>query len=451
MMEAPFAVSANEQGHLTVDGMDVVSLAERFGTPLYVLSERAIRERCRSYRAAMRTVDPQGEVVYAGKALLTTAIARILDEEGLHLDVVSGGELYTALAAGFPAERIHFNGNAKTQAEIELAINAGIGRFIVDNFGEIELIETVAAAAGKRATALIRVTPGIEAHTHEFIQTGVTDSKFGFNYEGGQAFAAAERILRSRQIMLAGLQCHLGSQILAREPFERAAEVMIQLADEIRSRLGHTVGELDLGGGLGVRYLAGDNPPSVAELLAGMGAAVRSACAARGLPVPRLIVEPGRSIVAEAGLILYRVSAVKDIPGVRRYVAVDGGMADNIRPALYGARYTIINASRLDEADAAPVTVAGRCCESGDIVARDVALPEPHVGDILAVLTAGAYTFSMASNYNRLPRPAMVLVGDGCADLIVERQSYQDVIAQDRIPARLLARAEVAVCAERRR
>ncbi|MGE5560055.1 MAG: diaminopimelate decarboxylase [Chloroflexota bacterium] len=448
-METPFAVTTNDAGHLTVDGVDVVSLAERFGTPLYALSEGAVRAQCRKYREAMRAVDPRGDVVYAAKALLTTAVARILDEEGMHIDVVSGGELYTALMAGFPPERIHFNGNAKTAAEVEMAIRAGVGRIIIDNFAEIALVEATAAAAGRRVSAMIRVTPGVEAHTHEFIQTGVTDSKFGFNYVGGQAFAAAEGIIRSRHIDLAGVQCHLGSQILDQEPFSTAARIMVKLADEIRVRLGYVVPDLDMGGGLGVRYLAGDNPPPVADLMQSMASTIRAACAACGMPVPRLVVEPGRSIVAEAGLILYRVESMKEIPGIRRYVAVDGGMADNIRPALYDAKYSVVNASRMNGDNGPAVTVAGRCCESGDIVARDVVMPEAQIGDVLAVLTAGAYTFSMANNYNRLPRPAMVLIGDNCVDVIVERQTYQDLIAHDRIPARLLARAEAAACSER--
>lgn len=447
-MELPFAVASNELGHMTIDGLDTVELAERFGTPLYVLSERGVRAQCRAYLTAVHAVDPHGEVIYAAKALLNTAVARILDEEGMHIDVVSGGELYTALAAGFPVERLHLNGNAKSRAEVEMAVRAGVGRIIIDNFAEIDLVEAVAAAADRRVAATIRVAPGVEAHTHEYIQTGTTDSKFGFNYVGGQAYAAAEQIIRSPHIQLAGIQCHLGSQILESEPFGKAAEVMVKLANEIRTGLGQTIAELDMGGGLGVRYVAGDNPPSVSALVQAMAQTIRSACAACGMPVPKMVVEPGRSIVAEAGTILYRVESLKEVPGIRRYVAVDGGMADNIRPALYDARYTVVNASRLREPAGALVTVAGRCCESGDIVARDVPLAEAQVGDVLAVLTAGAYTFSMANNYNRLPRPAMVLIGDGCADIIVERQTYQDVIVQDRIPARLQARAEAAACSQ---
>jgi diaminopimelate decarboxylase len=443
-VKAPFAVSVNEHGHLTIAGHDAVSLADRFGTPLYVLSEQAVRDQCRAYRSAVSAADPRGEVVYAAKALLNTTLARILDEEGLHIDVVSGGELHTALVAGFPAERLHFNGNAKTAAEIEFAVQSGVGRLIIDNFGEIELIDRIATAAGRRVRAKIRVCPGVEAHTHEYVQTGITDSKFGFNYIGGQAYAAAARVVASQSIDLVGLQCHLGSQILDLEPWGAAAEVMLTLADEIRHGLGCTIDELDLGGGLGIRYVAGDNPPPVSDLIAAMAAKVQAISERIGFPQPRLIVEPGRSIVGEAGYTLHRVQSLKEIPNVRRYVAVDGGMADNIRPALYGAEYTLANASRMSEHEEQRVTVAGRCCESGDIIARDVMLAAPQIGDVLVTFSTGAYCFSMASNYNRLPRPAMVLIGDGTADLIVARQTYDDMVAGDRIPARMQARREVA-------
>ncbi len=427
-------VEVNAAGHLVLGGCDAVELARTFGTPLYVLDEEAVRRRCRTLRTAL---GPYGFVAYAGKAFLCTAMARLVDREGLHLDAVSGGEMYTALTAGFPAERIILHGNNKSREELTYALRAGVGRIVVDSFHEMDLLEALARAAGVRPRVLVRVAPGIEAHTHEYISTGQRDSKFGFDLESGQALAAAERAARSEVLDWAGLHCHIGSQVFRLEPYRLAVRALVDLADRVRARTGAVARELDVGGGFGVRYAPEDAPPPPEEFVAACLGALRSECAARELPVPHLIVEPGRSIVGEAGFTLYTVGAVKEVPGLRTYVAVDGGMADNPRPALYGARYTAVLAARPLAEPVREVCLVGRYCESGDVLVPRLALPAVEPGDVVAVFTTGAYHYSMASNYNRFPRPATVLVFRGRAEVIVERESFADLVARDRLPARL--------------
>lgn len=447
-MELRGTARLNSRNHLELGGCDAVELARRFGTPLYVLDEALIRQRCREYREAF--VKPDGGLVlYAGKTFLTMGMARLLEEEGLGLDVVSGGELYTALAAGFPAERIYFNGNNKAPHELEEALRSHLGGIIVDNLSELELLEELTAELGLETDVLLRIAPGVQAHTHEYIQTGQVDSKFGFPLPGGIALEGVRRAVASRRLRLRGYHCHIGSQILALDSYRAAARVMLDFAAEAHRATGFVPELLDLGGGLGARYTGDDDPPSVADLAETLRRAVAEAAAAHGLPVPRLIVEPGRSIVGEAGTTLYTVGAVKDIPGVRRYVAVDGGMTDNPRVALYQAVYEVLVANRAGDAPSEEASIAGKCCESGDMLVWDAQLPPVQRGDILAVFTTGAYNYSMASNYNRLPRPAVVLVGGGRARLLVARETYADLVRLDLIPEDLARPGEKQVPAAR--
>lgn len=435
----------NARNHLEIGGCDTVELARRFGTPLYVVDEDLVRQRCREYREAFAGPAAGSLVLYAAKTLLTTGLARLIEEERLGLDVVSGGELYTALAAGFPAGRIYFNGNNKSRAELEEALTAQVGGIVVDNLSELELLSDLATRRRQRQAILLRLAPGVQAHTHEYIQTGQVDSKFGFPLGGGVALNGVRTALDSDWLELRGYHCHIGSQILALESYRAAVRAMLTFAAETKAATGFAPEILDLGGGLGVRYTEDDHPPGIAELAAVMLAAVAEGAAAQGLPCPRVFVEPGRSIMGEAGTTLYTVGAVKDIPGVRRYVAVDGGMTDNPRVALYQAVYEALAANRAADAPSEVVSVAGKCCESGDMLLWDAALPPVARGDLLAVFTTGAYNYSMASNYNRLPRPAVVLVGGGRARLLVARETYADLVRLDLIPEELARPEEKAL------
>ena len=424
-------------GRLVIGGCDAVVLAETYGTPLYVIDEKVVRGRCRAYREGFERTYPAYRVVYAGKALLTTAICRIIEEEGLGLDVVSGGELYTALAAGFPVDRIYFHGNNKSIDELDMALRAGVHRIVVDNLYELDLLSQMAAGRGVTASVLIRATPGVEAHTHSYIQTGQLDSKFGFGIASGAALAAARAALEKPNIKLQGFHCHIGSQIFDIASYEAAGRAMFDFLETVRSELGYVAAELNMGGGLGIRYSGSDVSMNPAEFAAWLGEFIKKEAARRGYPEPLLLIEPGRSIVGEAGTTLYTIGASKDIPGIRTYVCVDGGMADNPRVALYQAKYEAIIANRANETPSLTVSVAGKCCESGDMLIWDLKVPRYEPGDVLAVFSTGAYNYSMASNYNRLPRPAMVLVCDGKSDLIVKREAYEDLVRLDRIPARL--------------
>jgi diaminopimelate decarboxylase len=428
-------MKVNAAGNLEIGGCDTVKLAESFGTPLYVMDEEYLRSNCRSYYAAFNKHG--ADAIYAGKSLLTLAICRIVDEEGLSLDVVSGGELYTALQAGFPMDRVYFHGNNKSADEIRMALAAGVHRFVVDSFDEIDLLDTLAREAGATANVLLRLTPGIEAHTHDYIRTGQIDSKFGFVIPNGQAREAVNSVLARENLALRGLHCHIGSQIFDLEPFWDAAQILLGTARQARDEHGWVCEEIDLGGGLGIHYTEGDDPPSVTDLAGTVIRTVQDTATRFSLPTPKVLVEPGRSISGPAGTTLYTVGTVKTIPDVRIYVSVDGGMGDNPRPALYGSVYECCLANRpLEEADA-KVSIAGRYCESGDMLIWDADLPLPRVGDVLAVSATGAYNYTMAMNYNRFPRPAMILVRDGEAELIVRRESYADLIRNDVIPARL--------------
>ena len=427
----------NQAGHLEIGGVDTVRLAEQFGTPLYIIDENLVRQRCREFVSAFRETGLSFEVSYASKAYCTKSMCRIIEQEGLALDVVSDGELYTALQSGFPAQRIHFHGNNKTPEEIAMALDANIGCFVVDNFQEIAMLQHLSLERGRLTQVLLRVTPGVEAHTHEFITTGQDDSKFGFNLRNGSAMRAVEAILASSQLQWLGIHSHIGSQIFETEGFRLAAGRVADFAAEIARAYGISTKVLNLGGGFGIRYVDGDQPLPVATYVKAITDAVKERFSAAQLPIPSIWIEPGRSIIGDAGTTLYKVGSVKEIPGVRKYVAVDGGMTDNPRPALYDAAYEATVANRANEPVQEIVSIAGKCCESGDMLIWDISLPTVDPGDLLAVFCTGAYNYSMASNYNRLRRPAVVLVQDGKADLVVQRETYAGLIANDLIPERL--------------
>lgn len=431
----------NSAGHLSIGGADTTELAARFGTPLYVMDEQYIRDMCAAYSKAIRTdYGGNGLVLYASKAFSCMAIYRIAEQEGIGVDVVSGGELYTALKAGFPAEKICLHGNNKLATELSLAVESGVGLIAVDSYTELDKLDALCAEKGKRQEILLRINPGVEAHTHRFIQTAKTDSKFGFSVADGTAEKITAYALKKEHLDLKGYHCHIGSQIFEKQSFALAAEKMLGFMAEMRDKLGFTASVLNLGGGYGIWYAEGDARQSVSDYTAYLRTvieAVKTNAAKFAMPEPYLLIEPGRSIVGEAGITLYTVGAIKDIPGVKKYVAVDGGMFDNPRYALYQAKYTAILANRAKEPATERVSVAGKCCESGDIVCADVDLPAAKEGDILAVLSTGAYNYSMASNYNRNAVPPVVLVKNGKADYIVKPQSYEDIVRNDVIPESL--------------
>lgn len=418
-------------GRLEIGGCDGLELAREFGTPLHVLDEDRLRGNCRAYREALSREYPNGRVLFASKACCIVATCQIAGQEGLGIDVASGGEIHTALRAGVPAADLHFHGNNKTPAEIEHALRIGIGRFIVDNEYELDLLELLTGRLNAEAQILLRLTPGIEPHTHRAIQTGGVDSKFGFGMLDGAAYQAVVRATKMPRVRLRGLHAHIGSQVFDLEPFRLSAAALLDFTARIRDELDVTVEELNLGGGLGIRYVATDDPPSIGAYVKALADVVKSKVAEHRLTPPRVFVEPGRSIVGEAGVTLYTVGAMKAIPGVRTYVSVDGGMFENPRPALYGARYEAVVAARPDEAPAGVVAVAGQCCESGDVLIWEAHLPPVKPADVLAVFSTGAYTYSMASNYNRFPRPAVVLAGGGAARVVVERETYDDLVRKD--------------------
>lgn len=432
-MFLPACCAVNELGHLTVSGCDTVELATRFGTPLYVMDEATIRRACRLYRTSFeRYYEGKGCAFYASKALCCKALCRIMAEEGLGLDVVSYGEFYTALCAGFPASKIHFHGNNKADEEIRFALEHGMGRFVVDNLSEMERLQHFAEEAGKTAEIALRIKPGVDAHTHEFIRTGQIDSKFGFALETGEAMEAVRAACRQPNLILKEVHSHIGSQIFEIEPFVHTSEIMMDFIAAVHRELPELTLDLNLGGGFGISYVEDDSPLSYDEYMKAISVAVRRKAEEYGLPVPVIHIEPGRSIVGEAGITLYTVGSVKKIPGIRTYVAVNGGMTDNPRYALYHADYTAMIANRAAEPADQMVTIAGKCCESGDLIQENVMLQKAQPEDVLAVFSTGAYNYSMASNYNRNPRPAMVMIGeDGEAQLIIRRESLEDLVRND--------------------
>lgn len=431
----------NDAGHLEIGGCDVTDLKAEYGTPLYILDEQLVRRRCSEYMDAFKASGLGFQVAYASKAFSVMAMCRLADEEGLSLDVVSDGELYTALKAGFPAERIHFHGNNKTPDEIEMAIDARIGCFVVDNLVELSLLQAIAARKEVTVNILLRVTPGVEAHTHEYTATGQTDSKFGFDIGNGSAYEAVQAAASKSNLSLLGVHSHIGSQIFETEGFQLAVERVAGFARSVKEGLDVHFRVVNLGGGFGIRYVAGDTPLQVSEYVLAITDAVKTHFAGIYSALPEIWVEPGRSIVGDAGTTLYTVGTNKDIPGVRKYVAVDGGMTDNPRPALYQSKYEALLANRANDAATEKVSIAGKCCESGDMLIWDVELPEAESGDLLAVSCTGAYNYSMASNYNRIRRPAVVFVQNGLSDLVVRRETHNDIIANDIVPARIAKQA----------
>jgi diaminopimelate decarboxylase len=425
-------LSVNEQGHLLFAGRDVTELATKYGTPLYLLDENKIREKCRIYSESMKeSFGEEALPLYAGKALCIKDIYRIMREEGMGIDVVSSGEIFTARAGGFPLERAYFHGNNKTDADVAYAMDCGVGYFVCDNEEELLAIEREASARGITQRILIRVAPGIDPHTHKAISTGSVDSKFGAAIETGQAEQLTALALAQPHVSLEGYHCHIGSQIFETEPFVDAADIMLNFMADMRARLGFVARELNLGGGMGVPYLEEHPRIDYAQNIAIIARQMKKACAALDFPLPRVRMEPGRSIVADAGLTLYTVGTLKSIPGFRNYVSIDGGMPDNPRYALYESPYTVVMANRMNDAKDTVCTIAGRCCESGDLIQEGVSLPLPVRGDVLAVLTTGAYNYAMASNYNRIPRPAMVRLCDGEDTLILRRETFEDLIKNE--------------------
>ncbi|MDH7487299.1 MAG: diaminopimelate decarboxylase [Anaerolineae bacterium] len=436
----PITAHVDPEGYLWLGGCRADVLAREFGTPLYVFDEATLRERCRRYKAALAAHYPgPSQVAYASKAYLCLALVRLLAEEGLGLDVVSGGELYLARQAGFPLAAVHFHGNNKSAAELEMALDWGVGRIVVDNAHELALLERLAgerarperSRRGRRLAIWLRLSPDIDLHTHTYNKTGLADSKFGFPLAEGLAEQALQAALASPHLELVGLHTHLGSQAFETEPFTAAVEALLAFAGEMGRKHGFRLQELSPGGGWGVPYHQDDPPAQIEEYVRAVSLATVEGCVRHGLPLPRLILEPGRSIVGPAGIALYTVGVRKTIPGVRTYVSVDGGMADNIRPALYGVRYTALAATKAHQPVEEVVTVVGKYCESGDWLIRDIRLPKLEPGDLLAMPVAGAYHLPMASNYNLALRPAVVWVKDGRARLVQRRESYEDLVARD--------------------
>lgn len=425
-------LAVNGEGHLTVGGIDTVELAHEYGTPLYVMDEDLIREHCRSFKQSMdKYYGGKGLVCYASKAFCCKAMCRIMLEEGLGLDVVSEGELYTALSVGFPAEKLCFHGNNKTDHELSYALEQGVGRIIVDNIFELDRLNALAEKTGKTANIMYRIKPGIDAHTHNFIMTGQIDSKFGFALETGEAFEAVKKAIALKNVHLIGLHCHIGSQIFDIDPFVHAAEVMLGFIAKIKNELSFEVKELNLGGGFGIKYTNEDKPCAFEKYMECVSVKVKEICAEKGIKLPFILIEPGRSIAAPAGLTLYTVGGIKEIPNIRTYVSIDGGMCDNPRYALYKSEYDIEVANKAGEEKTETITLAGKCCESGDLIGENMPVQHVEVGDTIAVLATGAYNYSMSSNYNRLCKPAVVMVKDGKSRVIVKRETLEDIIRND--------------------
>ncbi len=426
------ALSVNNDGNLTFSGVDTVSLAKEYGTPLYVMNEEGIRKNCKSFKNAVDNYyDGNGLILYASKAFCCKEMCRIIMSEGLGLDVVSNGELQTALSVNFPAEKIFFHGNNKQYFELENAIEAGIGCIIADNLGELEDINEIAKSKNKTVKVMLRIKPGVDAHTHDFIKTGQIDSKFGFALENDEAIEAVKLAISLENIELVGLHCHIGSQIFDEEPFEHTAEIMISFMADIKSQTGVELKVLNLGGGFGVKYVESDSAIPFENYIKNVSVVLKEECKRHNLTVPFILMEPGRSIVGCEGITLYTVGAIKDIKNVRKFVSIDGGMSDNPRYALYRAEYTAVIANKAAKKADDIVTVAGKCCESGDLIQENCPLQKAEKGDILAVLTTGAYNFSMASNYNRIPRPAVVMLKDGKSRIVVKRETVEDVLKND--------------------
>lgn len=418
----------NSKGHLEIGGVDTCSLVDKYGSPLFVYDEGLIRDQCRRFHKVLSKSGLDYHISYASKAFICKELVRIMKEEDMGLDVVSVGELYNALSVDFDSQKVHLHGNNKTEYEIGYALEKNIGCFVIDSLAELERLNRIGGQMGKRAKALLRVTPGVEAHTHEFITTGNTDSKFGLNIDNGQAREGVEAILGAENIDLIGLHFHIGSQIFGTEGSQAAIKKVFVWLKDLKDDLAFEAKILNIGGGFGIRYTDEDVSYPIEDALEEIITCLKESAKDQGLEIPQLWLEPGRSIVGEAGYTLYRVGTIKEIPGVRTYVSIDGGMTDHIRTALYGAKYEVALANRMNEEDASLVTIAGKCCESGDLIAKDVRIPEAKIGDILVVACTGAYHYSMASNYNLMQKPAVVFVRDGKDKLVIKRESLEDLI-----------------------
>ncbi|MGD6831396.1 diaminopimelate decarboxylase [Sutcliffiella halmapala] len=421
----------NDKGHLEIGGVDTIELAHQYGTPVYVYDVALIRERARGFQTTFKNMGVKAQVAYASKAFSSIAMFQLAKEEGLSLDVVSGGELFTALVADFPVERIHFHGNNKSYEELEMAVQKKIGCVVVDNFLELELLQEICEKKDYTMSILLRVTPGIEAHTHDYILTGQEDSKFGFDLQSGQAKEAMELAQKATHLDLLGIHCHIGSQIFETTGFKMAAEKLFDTLKVWKEESRFEARVVNLGGGFGIRYTEEDNPIPVSRYVEEIIGDVQSHVKELEMPMPEIWIEPGRSLVGDAGTTIYSVGSKKEIPNIRQYLAIDGGMSDNIRPALYQAKYEAVLANRVNDIPEETVSIAGKCCESGDMLIWDLPLPKANHEDYLAVFCTGAYGYSMANNYNRITRPAVVFVEDGEAQLVIKRESFEDLIRLD--------------------
>ncbi len=425
-------LNINEKGHLTIGGCDTIELAKEYKTPLYVIDEGRVREKCQSYINAMRKhFGGESKALYASKALSFKEIYRVVKDENMAIDVVSGGELYTAKEAGFPMENVYFHGNNKTDEEIEFAIDLGVGHFMADCREELDTINALAKKKGAVQKIIMRLTPGIDTHTYEAVQTGQVDSKFGTAIETGQAFELTKYALSLSNLSLEGFHCHIGSQVFDGTSFCDGADIMLDYIALCKKELNYEAKILNLGGGYGVRYVEEDPFLDIEKVIGDVAEHIKAKCAENNMDMPIILMEPGRSIVADAGLTLYSVGSVKTITGYKSYVSIDGGMTDNPRYALYGSKYTVMLANKANEQADFKCTIAGKCCESGDLIAEDVDIKKPEKGDTLAVLVTGAYNYSMASNYNRIPRPALVMVKEGKSRIAVKRETYEDIARND--------------------
>lgn len=425
-------LNVNEKGHLEIGGCDTIDLAEKYGTPLYVVDENEIRKNCRAFVKSIEdNYNGHGTVAYASKAFSCMEMYRICKQENMSIDTVSAGEIYTALKAGFPAERIYFHGNNKTLDEIEFALDKNVGRIVVDNLTELEKIEKAAEKRNITAKIMFRIKPGIDAHTHSFIRTGQIDSKFGLALENGEAMVGVKRALDLKNVELCGLHCHIGSQIFDISPFELAAEVMMDFIAKIKEETGAEIKELNLGGGFGIKYTGEDKPAPYSDYMNRVAAVIKKKAEEHSMELPFIIIEPGRSIAGAAGITLYTVGAVKEIENVRTYVSIDGGMTDNPRYILYQSTYEILCANKANEPKTEKITLAGKCCESGDLIQENAMIQKVVPGDTIAVLSTGAYNYSMASNYNRIGRPAVVMTNNGESRIIVKRESFEDLVRND--------------------
>ncbi len=425
------ASKVSNNGILYIGGCSTLDLARDFGTPLYVVDEELVRNNCKLFKSTFTEKNIDTEVIYASKAFLTIGMCKLINEEGLSLDVVSGGELYTAIKANFPVEKIYMHGNNKTKAELSLAIESGIGRIVVDNRHEIDLIENICEFLNKEVDIILRVNPGIEAHTHEYIQTTKNDSKFGESIFSDSIYKIIERILKSKNIRLKGFHCHIGSQIFEEESFYFEVSEMLNFINSVKHQCGFITTELNLGGGFGIYYTDGDTPIELEQFLKNMLELIKKQSFELNIPIPKVMIEPGRTIISNAGTTLYDIGSTKTTFGEKNYIFVDGGMTDNPRPALYGAKYEAVIANKALSNNDILYTIAGKCCESGDMLIKDIMLPKAETGDLLAIFSTGAYNYSMSSNYNRIPRPAVVFVKDGQPRLVVKRESYEDLIKND--------------------